>query len=421
MHLHADLTAASLLAAPKAELGYGEALDSNHNANSTTYTHVSPHHQEASLYAFFSLLNDHMRVGSSNVSKSSNQKCRKAIREHPRNCRSIRKHCAEYGNGIVGYIELYYCNAFWPTGILAAMTLWLGILFVWLGVSASEYFSPNISTLSILLRLPESLAGVTLLALGNGAPDLFSTFSAVKAGSGALAIGQLVGSASFIIGIVAGATTLIVPRYKVNRLSYLRELVFFVATIATVAVIVVTERLSRGLALCMVGLYVAYVIAVVATTYYEEQCRDLGLTVEEEWHCDTVHVPREASLDNYERPLLTRFQSRSYGALPVARERIGLFDNSSTSAISGSESRRRRTIGIPHANYVSGDIWAPGILGANSQSVRALGEILHQHRRSLLAAAEFQDILGEMRESQSYDSGYLRVSGIAPVDSLSPS
>ncbi|KAJ2349895.1 hypothetical protein GGF43_004351 [Coemansia sp. RSA 2618] len=115
------------------------------------------------------------------------------------------------------------------------LALWLSLLFIWLGVSASEYFSPNISTLAKLLHLPESLAGVTLLALGNGAPDLSSTYSAVRAGSAALAIGQIVGSAAFITSVVVCATTLAVPIFKVSRLSYLRELCFFVATVGMVA------------------------------------------------------------------------------------------------------------------------------------------------------------------------------------------
>ncbi|KAJ1820080.1 hypothetical protein LPJ60_003412, partial [Coemansia sp. RSA 2675] len=195
---------------------------------------------------------------------NSNEQCHRAIQRHSHDCQYIRKHCAGYGDGVVSYVELYYCTYRTRHGtVLALMAAWLALLFVWLGVSASEYFSPNISTLSQLLRLPESLAGVTLLALGNGAPDLFSTFSAVRAGSGALALGQLIGSASFIVSVVVGATTLVVPVYKVSQLSYLRELCFFVATIGMVAVIVLSERLSRGLAICMMALYVAYVITVM--------------------------------------------------------------------------------------------------------------------------------------------------------------
>ncbi|KAJ2639052.1 hypothetical protein GGF40_001158 [Coemansia sp. RSA 1286] len=381
---------------------------------------------------------------SSPASKS--QRCRRAARQRPPSCEAIRTRCADYGSGLAGYVELYYCAR--PSrqpAMLLGMALWLGVLFVWLGVSASEYFSPNISTLAALLGLPESLAGVSLLALGNGAPDLFSTFSAVRAGSAALAIGQLVGSASFIVGIVAGATTLIVPTYKVGRLSYLRELSFFTATAAIVSAIVLTEKLTRTLALCMVGLYTAYVLTVMLTTYYEQQRRDLGLATEDDWLAamhpqhpvPDLGLDLDMDPDAYapERPLIARFHSRSYGALPLvgaadaaSRGHGGVVGNSSTSALSAIGAVRRQTINIPHSwlghgtgPSASGDVLGAGLIAANNASIRALGGLLHQHRKSMLTAAECQDILSEIHDSSGH-SGDIAAADIAGRDlSTTPS
>ena len=50
--------------------------------------------------------------------------------------------------------------------------------------------------MSAILRLSQNVAGVTLLALGNGAPDIFSAFAAVNQEEDAkasLAIGALFG------------------------------------------------------------------------------------------------------------------------------------------------------------------------------------------------------------------------------------
>jgi sodium/potassium/calcium exchanger 6 len=44
---------------------------------------------------------------------------------------------------------------------------------------------------------------VTFLAFSNGSPDVFSTFAALKNDSGSLAIGELIGAASFIVSVVA--------------------------------------------------------------------------------------------------------------------------------------------------------------------------------------------------------------------------
>ncbi|KAJ2335990.1 hypothetical protein GGI00_001077, partial [Coemansia sp. RSA 2681] len=243
------------------------------------------------------------------------------------------------------------------------------------------------------MRLPESLAGVTLLALGNGAPDLFSTFSAVRAGSGALALGQLIGSASFIVSVVVGATTLVVPVYKVSQLSYLRELGFFVATIGMIAVIVLSERLSQGLAICMVGLYVTYVVTVMVTTYYEEQ--HLAL---EESSVDDVSSPIAAQAGQLAESVCpepppwdiqpggdiqrTEISSARLGQLQPQGHR----SQKTTCAISPG-SADRRLLDSPHDNGIS---------------VRVLGEFLHHHPKSLLAAAECSDIFEEMRVSQSH-------------------
>jgi sodium/potassium/calcium exchanger 6 len=105
---------------------------------------------------------------------------------------------------------------------------------------------PNLQTLAAALHLSESMVrifcyagnnsieflmlcsqtGVTFLAFGNGSPDVFSTFrytniglfhcfmdakklmisfsSAMQSNLGSLALGELIGAASFIVSVVAG-------------------------------------------------------------------------------------------------------------------------------------------------------------------------------------------------------------------------
>ena len=52
------------------------------------------------------------------------------------------------------------------------------ILLYLLGSTADDYLSPALESLKVNLHIPESLAGVTFLAFGNGAPDVFSAISA---------------------------------------------------------------------------------------------------------------------------------------------------------------------------------------------------------------------------------------------------
>ncbi|CAH1762179.1 9271_t:CDS:10, partial [Entrophospora sp. SA101] len=93
-------------------------------------------------------------------------------------------------------------------------------LFGFIGVAASDFFCPNLNTIASKLNLSESMAGVTFLAFGNGSPDVFSTFSAMTHGSGSLAIGELIGAASFITSVVAGSMAVISPFQNQDAYGY---------------------------------------------------------------------------------------------------------------------------------------------------------------------------------------------------------
>ena len=58
------------------------------------------------------------------------------------------------------------------------------VLMYNLASTADVYLSPSLEYMTIKFGLSESLAGVTLLAFGNGAPDVFSAIAAASSSSG---------------------------------------------------------------------------------------------------------------------------------------------------------------------------------------------------------------------------------------------
>lgn len=150
------------------------------------------------------------------------------------------------------------------------LVVWLIFLFSTLGISASDFFCPNLATISAILGLDENVAGVTFLALGNGSPDVFSTFSAMKAGSGSLAIGELIGAATFIVSVVVGSMALIKP-FKVNRGPFLRDVGFFTMAIVLLLAVLFDGIVRGWEAGLLVLLYAIYVAVVVATSMYERR------------------------------------------------------------------------------------------------------------------------------------------------------
>jgi Ca2+/Na+ antiporter len=49
------------------------------------------------------------------------------------------------------------------------------------------------------------VAGITILAFGNGSPDVFSTVAAIQQGKFDIALNELTGSGCFVTMVVVGA------------------------------------------------------------------------------------------------------------------------------------------------------------------------------------------------------------------------
>ena len=79
------------------------------------------------------------------------------------------------------------------------------VVFYLLGTTADGYMAPSLEQISNKLGFSEQLAGVTFLALANGAPDVIGAIAAASSDSGGttMAVGALVGAAIFVGGVVS--------------------------------------------------------------------------------------------------------------------------------------------------------------------------------------------------------------------------
>ncbi len=166
------------------------------------------------------------------------------------------------------YLQLYFCKLPHAKPVaLMILTLWLGLLFTTIGIAASDFFSVNLSTIASICGMSESMAGVTFLAFGNGSPDVFSTFAAMKTHSGGLAIGELIGAAGFITSVVAGSMALVRP-FKVARRSFVRDVGFFIIAASFSMVFLADGHLYLWECVVMVAFYIFYVVTVFVWHWY---------------------------------------------------------------------------------------------------------------------------------------------------------
>ncbi|KAF8557459.1 hypothetical protein OG21DRAFT_1595966 [Imleria badia] len=223
----------------------------------------------------------------------------------------------------IPYLQLYYCGD--PPVrpfIFTALILWLVFLFSTLGISAADFFTPNLAAIAQFLGLNEDVAGVTLLAFGNASPDVFATFSAMRANSGGLAIGELLGAASFIVSCVAGSMCIIRP-FKVDRIPFLRDVGFFTIAVCILLFILRDGMITAFESTLLIVWYVFYAFTVIVGGWWSsrrERKRRIEASVRAEYMEDSPlqpysdESPTQPSSSSLTVPLLSPIPIRTRSA-----------------------------------------------------------------------------------------------------------
>lgn len=195
----------------------------------------------------------------------------------PEACHYVLKHCATSPS--LPYLRLYYCAGLdytpeaawaWDLRATCTLTLLLGCLlffFSVLGAVAGDFFCPNLSSLATKLGMSDSTVGVTLLAFGNGFPDVVSTFRAMQSNAGAMALGELTGAAVFTVSVVCG-TIMIFHSFRVPAYILLRDVGIYALALAVTLHFLHDGKLGLAEGVAMVALYVTFLAFVFVGDYY---------------------------------------------------------------------------------------------------------------------------------------------------------
>uniref|UniRef100_A0A7S3NTN7 Sodium/calcium exchanger membrane region domain-containing protein n=1 Tax=Euplotes crassus TaxID=5936 RepID=A0A7S3NTN7_EUPCR len=127
--------------------------------------------------------------------------------------------------------------------------------------------------------MSESLAGVTLLAMGNGAPDVLTSVSAAGSEHTGMffSVGSLSGSGLFVTGVVTAMCIIFSPEViKVPGSSILRDVCFYMLALITVLIGSIVGELNLYFAVAFFCIYLSYVVVVIIMDKHERKHQDLS-------------------------------------------------------------------------------------------------------------------------------------------------
>ena len=157
----------------------------------------------------------------------------------------------------------------------ALLILSIVMLFRLLASTAENYFSPALEMISSEFQIPPPLAGVTLLALGNGSPDVSAVMNAIKANPAegiSLSLGELTGGGMFVQAIVVGRIVSIGRKVKGSdeirgvlcHAELIRDIAMYTLAATYVFYVCEQDTIYYRHVIFMFVMYLGYVGVVVA-------------------------------------------------------------------------------------------------------------------------------------------------------------
>jgi sodium/potassium/calcium exchanger 6 len=141
---------------------------------------------------------------------------------------------------------------------LPIMAILIFICFYILSDTSNQYLSTSLTILAEKLNMSQNLAGVTFLALGNGAPDVISSFVASDDGDEGIemGVGSLVGAGIFVTGVVLSSVVLLAKSVKVNKALFIRDILLFVFSLTLLLIFSIDKKVNIWESVVFLSIYI---------------------------------------------------------------------------------------------------------------------------------------------------------------------
>lgn len=146
-----------------------------------------------------------------------------------------------------------------PAGPSLGLNLLLAVAGIAAVVLGAHVLVDGAIVLARVLRVPDTIVGLTIVAVGTSLPELAATISAALRRQGDIVLGNVLGSCIFNAFGILGATALVKPLEIPPEIFRFDAWVLLATTLVLAVFALTGRRLSRSEGVILVLIYVTYV------------------------------------------------------------------------------------------------------------------------------------------------------------------
>ncbi|XP_036147470.1 mitochondrial sodium/calcium exchanger protein-like [Monomorium pharaonis] len=230
-------------------------------------------------------------------------------------CEWVRNAEDCYSDSVIQYTVLLFCyfgseDMVLFAGGLVLVLFWLLFLFLILATTADNFFCPALAVIASVMHLSDSIAGVTILAFGNGAPDIFTSLVS-RDDEEIIMFTELIGAGVFVTSMIAGSVAITKP-FKVSLRSLMRDACFYIVSVCWINYVVWDEMVYLWEAVSFILVYVLFIVAVVIMQMYDTREQTLKTRIPSVPDPDVLHTYL-ANRDTGAIPKIPGPRSRPFG------------------------------------------------------------------------------------------------------------
>lgn len=147
------------------------------------------------------------------------------------------------------------------------LNIFCSILFTILGligiVVGSNFVVDNATEIARLLNVSEKMISLTIVAFGTSLPELVTSVQAARKGENDIAIGNIIGSNIFNIGVVIGIPAAFIGQVNVGNFNYFDMITMIVSALILFVLTYKKRELDKLAGITMLVLFVTYYTFVI--------------------------------------------------------------------------------------------------------------------------------------------------------------